>query len=122
MANPALQSITNTIAGILYSGQLSTTAPVVVYTVPGNTTTKVAQGTVCNTSAAVVNVSVALLKSGDSVDGTHQIVSLYPLAAGDTLALKDYLGGAMLGEGQSIAVTAGTANGIDVVITGAESS
>jgi hypothetical protein len=107
---------------ILFSGQLSTTSATAVYTVPASTTAKVAQGTVCNTSGSAVTVSVSLLKSGDTADGTHAVISGYSLAAGDTLALKDYLGGAMLATGEAISVTAGTANVIDVVITGAVSS
>jgi hypothetical protein len=122
MANPAIQNVTATFGQILYSGQLSTTSATTVYTVPASTTAKVSQGTLCNTSASAVLVTLSLLKSGDTADGTHTVISAYSLAAGDTLALKDYIGGAMLATGEAISVTASTANVIDVVITGAVSS
>jgi hypothetical protein len=114
--------VTATFGQILFSGRLSTTAATSVYTVPSAKTAKIAQGTVCNTSGATVNVTVSLLKSGDTADGTHAVISAYPLAAGDTLSLKDYIGGALLAELEAISVTAGTANVIDVAITGAVSS
>lgn len=122
MANPSIQAVTATFGQILYSGQLATTSATSVYTVPSGKTAKVAQGTVCNTSGSTVNVTVSLLKSGDTADSTHAVISGYPLAAGDTIALKDYIGGAMLAELEAISVTASTANVIDVVITGAVSS
>lgn len=106
---------------ILYSGQLSSTSATSVYTVPALTTVKIAQGSICNTSGSAVTVTLALLKSGDAADGTHSVISAYSLAAGDTLALKDYIGGAFLATGEAISITAGTANAIDVVITGAVS-
>lgn len=122
MANPAIQDVLHTYGQILYSGQLGTTSATSVYTVPSGKTVKVSQGSICNTSGAPVTVSLALLKSGDTADGTHQVISAYLLAAGETLALKDYIGGAMLAEAEAISVTAGTASVIDVVITGAVSS
>lgn len=122
MANPSYLALTQMLGQILYSGQLSTTSATSVYTVPAATTAKITQGTVCNTSAAVVTVSVSLLKSGDTADGTHAVISGYSLAAGDTLTLKDYLGGAMLATGEAVSVTASTASVVDVVITGAVSS
>lgn len=122
MANPSYLNLNLMFGQILFSGQLSTTAATSVYTVPTSKTVKLAQGTICNTSGSTVNVTVQVLKSGDTADGTHSIVSAYPLAAGDTLALKDYLGGAFLAEAEAISVTASTANVIDVVLTGAVSS
>jgi hypothetical protein len=122
MANPSYLALTSMVGQILYSGQLSTTSATSVYTVPASKTAKVAQGSICNTSGSPVTVTLALLKSGDTADGTHQVVAAYSLAGGDTLSLRDYIGGAMLGEGESISVTVGTANVIDVVITGAVSS
>jgi hypothetical protein len=107
---------------ILYSGQLSTTSTTTLYTVPSNTTAKVATMTLCNVTGSAVPVTVHLLKVGDTADGTHAIISGYNLGAGDTLSLRDYLGGAMMATGEAIAVTAGTASAVDVVITGAVSS
>lgn len=122
MANPSYLSLTTMQGQILFSGQLSTTSATSVYAVPANKTVKIAHGTICNTSGSAVTVSLSLLKSGDTADGTHQIISAYSLAAGDTLPLKDYVGGAMLAENEAVSVTANTANVVDVVLTGAVSS
>lgn len=122
MANPSYLALTTMQGQILFSGQLTTTSATSVYTVPASKTAKITQGTVCNTSGSAVTVSVSLLKSGDTADGTHAVISGYSLAAGDTLSLKDYLGGALLAEGEAVSVTAGTANVLDVVLTGAVSA
>lgn len=110
------------IGSILFSGPIASTSPTAVYTVPTVKTVRVATGTVCNTSGSSVTVTVSVLKSGDTADGTHAIIYQYPLAAGDTLTLTPYLGGAMLGEGESIWITAGTGGVLDVVLTGAVSA
>src|ERR1700756_3044015 len=107
---------------ILYSGQIASTSATTLYTVPSNTTTKVATMSLCNTSGSPVTVTIHLLQAGQTADGTHSVVSGYSLSAGDTLSLRDYIGGAMLATGEAIAVTVGTANVVDVVITGAVSS
>lgn len=122
MPNPSYLALTQMLGQILYSGQLSSTSATTLYTVPSNTTTKVATMTLANTTGSAVAVTVHLLEVGQTADGTHSIISGYSLSAGDTLSLRDYLGGAMLATGESIAVTAGTANAVDVVITGAVSS
>jgi hypothetical protein len=72
--------------------------------------------------AAAVAVTVSILKSGDTADGTHAVISGYSLAGGDTLSLRDYISGAMLGEAESVAVTVGKANVVDIVLTGAVSA
>lgn len=122
MANPSYLDLTAMRGQIIYSGQLTTTAATSVYTVPTSATAKIASGTVCNTSASAVTVSVSLHRVGDTADGTHRVISGYSLAPGDTLSLHDYIAGAMLGEGESVNVTAGAANALDVVLTGAVSS
>lgn len=121
MANPAIQAVTATFGQILVSTQLATTSATSVYTVASSKTVKIAQGSLCNVSAAPVTVSVALLKSGDTDNGTHNIISGFILPAGETLELA-VLRGHMLGELEAISVTAGTAAAIDVVISGAVSS
>jgi hypothetical protein len=104
---------------ILFSGLLTTTAPTPVYTTPpSGTTVTIAHGTICNVSGSAVTVSMGLLKAGDTVDGTHNAIFGYSLAAGDTLSLKDYLGGAVLTAEESVWVTAGTANAVAVVLSG----
>jgi hypothetical protein len=115
-------SLTTMVGQILYSGRIAGTSAVSVYTVPTGKTVKVATGTVCNTSGSAVNVTVGLLKSGDTADGTHEVIHTYPLAAGDTLSLTEHIGGAMLNEGEAVSVTAGTGAALDVVLTGAVST
>jgi hypothetical protein len=101
---------------ILFSGLLTTTAATSVYIAPSMAT--ISHGTICNTSGSAVTVSMSVLKAGDTVDGTHIVISSYSLAAGDTLSLRDYLVGATLGYEDSIVVTAGTANAVTVVLSG----
>lgn len=115
-------SLTTMSGGILFSGQIASTSPTAVYTVPSSKTVRLATATVCNISGSPVNVSVGLLKSGDTADGTHQVISQYPLAAGDTLSLIPYIVGAMLGDGESIWITAGAGAAVDAVITGTVSA
>lgn len=121
MANPSYLALSTMRGKILYSGQLATTTATNIYTVPASTTCKLATGTVCNIGASACTVNVSLHKVGDTADGTHRVVSGYSLAPGDTLSLKDYIAGAMLAEGESVNVTAGTGAVLDVVLTGAES-
>lgn len=102
---------------VLYSGLLTTTSPIAAWTMTSGSAT-ICHGTICNTSTLAVTVSLSVLPPGATVDGTHVAISNYSLAAGDTLSLKDYLGGATLGYGDSIWVTASTANAITVVISG----
>lgn len=120
MATKAFNSATLT-AKVLASTRLSTTAATAVYTVPANRCAKLSTGTLCNTSTtAAVTVSLAVVQSGSTDDGTHTVLSSYSLAAGDTLPLAEFVGGHMLGEGDFVSVTAGTANVLCVVLTGAE--
>jgi hypothetical protein len=122
MANPSYLALATMKGQILYSGQLATTTSTAIYTVPASTTVKLSTGTVCNTSGLPVTVSVSLHKVGDTADGTHRVVSGYSLAAADTLSLRDYLSGAMLAEGESVNIIAGTAAVLDVVLTGSVSA
>lgn len=72
--------------------------------------------------AAPCAVSVSLHQAGQTNDGTHRIVSGFSLPAGESLLLKDLLGGAFLGEAEFITIQPGTANVLDVVLTGAVSA
>ena len=106
---------------VLYSGLLTTTNPTQLFVATGNGTVTITHGTVCNNSGSAVTVSVAVLKNGDSLDGTHYAISGYSLAAGDTLSLRDYLVGALLGHGDAIWATAGVANALSVILSGSSS-
>lgn len=103
---------------VILSQQLGT-SDVALYTVPASTSVKIAQGSLCNVTASAVVVSLSIVATGGTVgDGTHKVIYQYSLPAGDTLSLRDFIGGAMLGPGDIIAGFAGTATAVDVVITG----
>lgn len=107
------------------SGQLSATTATTIYTVPASSRSKVASLSVTNTSAAAVTVTVSVVPSGGTVDGTHAVLSGYSLAAGDTICHEDVIAavkGAMLPTGSFISLTAGTANVLNYLVTGAVSS
>lgn len=71
------------------------------------------------TTATAVTVYLSVIKTGGEVgDNTHRVISSYSLAANDSLALKDYLGGAMLGPGDMISALAQYAGAVTAVITG----
>lgn len=122
MATGDFKTGSNLIGKILCATQVPTAAETTVYTVPASTYVKVAHGVLTNVSASAVTVSVSLVPSGGTADGTHRIVSQFSLPAGDSLPLKDYIAGAMLGPGDFISVSPSAVNAIDVVISGAVSS
>jgi hypothetical protein len=63
------------------------------------------------------NVYLSVVRSGGTLgDGTHRIINGYALNANDTLALKEFIAGAMLGPGDVISGYA-TAP-VDLVLTG----
>lgn len=106
---------------VLASLQVSATTATTIYTVPAASATRIASAAITNVSGSSVNITVGIVPSGGSVNGTHEILHLYPLAAGDTISHKDVvstLDGAVLDTGAFIFVTASTANAVDVVLTG----
>ncbi len=117
-----LTAITSMLPKVLYSGQLAGTAGVAVYTVPASTSAIIKHGTMCNVGGASVNVSLSIVPSGGSFDGTHLLIYQFPLASHDSLPLSEYLDGANLGPGDAIYVQASVAASVDVVVTGVESS
>lgn len=92
-----------------------------IYTVPALSAVKVATFTLTNQSASAVVVSVSVVPSGGSVDGTHQVVAGYSLAAGDSTVINE-VAGALLDAGAFISLTAAAATAIDYLLTGAVSS
>lgn len=116
MATPNLSAITTVTPGILASQQL-TSGDTTIYTVPANKAAKLAKLVLTNVSAAAVVVSVSVVPSGASVDGTHRVVSGFSLAAGDSTTVTE-IEGCLLGQGDLISVNAGTATSIDVLLSG----
>ena len=123
MATVNLMNATSMKETLFVSGQLTTTSASTVYTVPSNSGIKLSAAALCNTSSATVSITgLHIVPSGGSASTTNKIVHSYSLAAGDTLSLTNYLGGMMLGDGDSIAVQVGTANAVNVIISGAIAS
>jgi hypothetical protein len=113
---------TNLLGKILASGQVaSANADTTVYTVPASTAVKIASGLLCNTGSSSATVSVSVVPSGGTVDGTHKVVDSYPLAAHDSTVITEIVG-AMLDAGASISVRSSQATSVDYLFTGAESS
>lgn len=117
-----LIGVTSMLPKVLCSTQLSATTATTVYTAPAGSSAIVKHGVACNTSAAPVNVTLSIVPSGGTVDGTHRVISAFPLAAGDSLPLGPYIGGANLGPGDFISAQASVANVLDIVLTGVEST
>ena len=108
---------------LFVAGQLTTTSASTVYTVPPNSGIKISAAALCNTASSTVTINgIHIVPSGGSASATNKIVSSYPLTAGDTLSLTNYLNGMMLGDGDSIAVQVSTANAVNVIISGAIAS
>ncbi len=112
---------TNLAGKILTSGQVAGTGATTIYTVPAASAVKVTSAVLANVSASAVTVTVAVVPSGQSVDGTRTIVSAYPLAAGDSTVLTELVG-ALLDTGAFISITASAGTAINYLITGAVSS
>jgi hypothetical protein len=122
MATPNVLALASLTQALLASQQVGSTNETAIYTVPANKAVKLAQGSLCNTTSAPVTVSLSLVPSGGTADGTHRVIASYSLAAYDTLPLGDYLGGHMLGPGDFISVQASAATAVTVVISGAVSA
>lgn len=104
------------VPGILVSTAISSTGTTTVYTCPPECSVEISQATVSNFSGSAATFGLSLGKAGS---GARSVVpSTYSLAAGDSQPLRDYLEGHLLNEGDFIAITAGTANALDLVISG----
>lgn len=112
---------TNLAGKILASGRVSGTTATTVYTVPASSAVKIATAVLCNTSASAVTISVSVVPSGGTVDGTHVVVSNYSLAANDSVTLTELVG-SLLDAGAFISVTCSTGAVITYTLTGAVSS
>lgn len=107
---------------ILASSQVaSASTNTTVYTVPATSAARVATFSLTNVTASAVTVSVSVVPSGGTVDGTHSVVSGYSLAAGDSTKIVE-VEGALLDTGAFISINAGTAAAINYLITGVVAS
>jgi hypothetical protein len=107
---------------ILASGQVAAAATnTTVYTVPASSAVKVATFSLTNVTGSPVTVTVSVVPNAGSVDGTHQVVSAYPLAANDSTVVSE-VAGAMLDTGAFIVINASAVTAIDYLLTGAVAS
>lgn len=63
----------------------------IVPAVSANTAVKVTSAVICNASNALGTLSVSVVPSGGSVDGTHRVLSNYSLLANDTISHEDVM-------------------------------
>lgn len=118
MATPNLTGITSVLPGILASGQVAAAATdTTVFTVAANKAAKLATLVLTNTSVSPVTVSVSVVPSGGTVDGTHRVLSAYSLTAGDATALTEVVG-AWLGQGDLVSINASAGAAINYLLTG----
>lgn len=78
---------------------------------------KLASATLTNTSGSSVNVSLSLVKSGGTAGSSNRVLSVYPLAAGDSLVVKE-LADHVLGAGDFVSALAGTASAVAFALSG----
>jgi hypothetical protein len=86
-------------------------------TAAASTTVTIKGATACNISGATVNISVSVVKSGGTAGGSNRVVSVFPLAAGDTLILSQ-LSAHQLGTGDFISTLASAASAVAFVLSG----
>jgi 7-cyano-7-deazaguanine synthase in queuosine biosynthesis len=107
---------------ILISGQVAAAnTNTTIYTVPALSAVKIASAALCNVGAFDTVISVSVVPSGGTVDGTHTIINAYTLLIGDSTPLPELVG-AMLDAGAFISVYANHSASINYLLTGAVSS
>lgn len=109
----------------LASGQISSTGDTTIHTVAASTREKIATFSLTNVTGSNVTVSVSIVPSGGTIDGTHRVISSYALLANDTISHEDVLAatkGVLLPAGAYISVNVSTGAAVDYCITGSVSS
>jgi hypothetical protein len=71
--------------------QLGTTSST-LYTAPANTTTKISDVTVCNTTTVARTVTVYVVESGGAANAASTIYSAFPVGPKETVTLSDLTG------------------------------
>jgi hypothetical protein len=98
MPTQNLMAATSGLPQVLVSQQLAATETT-QYTGPANSAVKIASATLTNTSgSAVCPVSLSVVKTGGSASTSNRVLSVYPLAAGDSTVVTE-LAGVFLGPG-----------------------
>lgn len=115
-------NVASMVRKILASGQVAAaTTDTTIYTVPALSDVKVGSVSLTNVTASAVIVTVSVVPSGGTVDGTHKVLSSYSLAANDTITHKDVLSaldGVYLDAGAFISVNVSAATAVDFLVTG----
>lgn len=94
-----------------------TTSFVTQYTAPASTKTIVKEIVVCNTTASVVTLDVALVPNAGSAGVTNQIIAGHNIPANTTVT---YTYSQVLATGAFISAKAGTGSALTVTISGVE--
>lgn len=118
MTTPNLSTITTVTPKLLASQQLAA-GDTTIYTVGTGKAAKLAKLVLTNTSGTAVPVSVAVVPTGGTVDGTHRVMSGYSLAANDSTIVTE-VEGVWLGDGNFISVNVGTGSAVDATLSGLE--
>jgi hypothetical protein len=109
------KQITQVFGKPIVSTRLATTAATTIYTVPASTTVRLTRDFIANRSGSPVTITVTLAVS--ELGGTARALMYQTsLAANDMF--YDVLAGLLLAPGDVLAVTAGTADVIDVTVCG----
>jgi hypothetical protein len=107
---------------ILTSGQVPLAATnTTVFTVAARTAVTLATFSLTNVTGSAVTVTVSVVPSGGVVDGTHEVVHAFPLAAGDSTSVAE-VEDAIFDAGAFVSINASAPTAIDYLITGAVSS
>jgi len=73
---------------------------------------------VCNSSGVPVTVTVGVVPSGGTPGAGHHVLHSFPLPAGVSFPLNDYLKGLWLGAGDSIEAFANLSSDVVLTISG----
>lgn len=116
MPTQNLMAATSALPQVLVSQQLAATETT-QYTGPANSSVKLAEAVLSNTTAAAVTVSVSLCKTGQTAGASNRVVPGYSLAAGDSLVVRQ-LEGQFLGPGDFISAIASAATSVAFAVSG----
>lgn len=117
MPSNDLIAVSSMIGKILFAGTLATGSGDLLAPA-ANHGQIVKKATVCNTTAVAATLTVTVTQSGGL---TKTVLSVVPVAAGDTLDLTE-LAGLMLGPGDKLSALASAATTLDVVVSGTDNS
>lgn len=89
-----------------------------VVTCPTGEAVKVGSAVICNITGAAVIVTIAIVPFGQTPNDDFAVLYQYPLSAGDSFPLWDYLGDQWLAEGDSVCAKCATPGAVVFTATG----